>query len=73
MSENKRVREAQKFGGVGLGSKVKLEVMLESGRLFTSNATFTHEDAEHKLQRLLENGVHQVALRQEWTFTGVQR
>lgn len=72
MTDNRQVREAKKFSGISLGNKVKLEVMLEGGRLFTSNATFTHEDADHKLQSLLKNGVHPVALRQEWTFTGRQ-
>ena len=71
-TENRKVREANKFSGIGLGDKVKLEVLLEGGKLYTTHKTFTKDEANNVLSSLLKNGVHPVALRQEWTFTGRQ-
>jgi hypothetical protein len=73
MTDNRKVRDAQKFGGIGLGNKVKLEVILEGGKIYTSRETFNKDTATFLLSRLFKVGVHPVALKQNWEFTGIQR
>ena len=71
--DNKKVRDAQLLTALAYQGKVKIEIQLEGGNLYQNVFTHTREDAQHIVARLFKVGIHPVALKQQWTFTGIQR
>lgn len=73
MTDNRKVRDAELITALAYNGKVKIEVLLEGGKLYQSVFTHTREDAQHLIAEFFKNGIHPVALKQQWEFSGIQR